>query len=125
MKKLSAIIVIAFMAIAGTSFGQTAEVLFFKANLSCCQARACNELEGNIKTIVEKHFANNEVAFRTVKLANEDNKSLVEKFNAKSQTVVIVKDDKSLDITDLIASYQGAKDKEAAEQKIVSQIESL
>ncbi|MDA3867909.1 MAG: hypothetical protein PF489_14350 [Salinivirgaceae bacterium] len=125
MKKLNVIIVIAFMAIASTSFAQNTEVLFFKAKLSCCQAKACNELEGNIKTIVEKHFANNEVAFRTINLADADNKTLAEKFNAKSQTVVIVKSDKSLDITDQIASYQGAKDKDAIEQKIVNKIKSF
>ncbi|MCF8332093.1 MAG: hypothetical protein K9H84_06545 [Bacteroidales bacterium] len=125
MKNVSVIILIAFMAIASTGFGQKAKVFYFKANLSCCQARACDQLEGNIKTIVEKHFTSDEVVFHEVKLANKNNKSLVKKYDAKSQTVVVVNSDKSMDISDLVANYQSTRSKEEAEQNIIDKIKSM
>lgn len=125
MKKLSLIIFVAFMAMAGTTYGQKVEVLYFKANLSCCQARSCNQLEGEIKSLIEKQFGSDEVSFKTVKLSDKESKSLVSKYKAKSQTVVIVRNDKTLDISDLVASYSKASDKKKAGQKILDKIKSL
>lgn len=125
MKKLNVIMLIAFMAIASTGFGQKAKVIYFKANLSCCQARACDQLESSIKSIVEKHFTSDEVGFHEVKLANKNNKSLVKKYNAKSQTVAVVNNDETLDISDLVATYQRSRSKKEAEQKIVDKIKSM
>lgn len=129
MKKLSVIIFIAFMAIASTSFGQKAEVLFFKAELSCCKARACEQLEKDIKSLVEESFSDNELAFRSVKIADKANKALVNKHDAKSQTVVVVANkkgkEKSIDISDLVAGYQRSKDKEAAKKEIVDKINTI
>lgn len=130
MKKVSVIIVIAFMALSGTSFGQKAEVLYFKANLRCCKARACDKLESNIKSIVNKNFSNDEVAFQRVKIADEENKTLVNKYDANSQTVVIVVDrmilnDKSYDISDMVARYKRSKNKKAVEKEIVDKIKSV
>ena len=58
MKKLVLFLLVASMAISGTLFGQSnkrnVEVLYFKANLACCKATACNVLEGNIRSIIER-----------------------------------------------------------------------
>ncbi len=130
MKKISVIIFIAFMAFAGTSFGQKAELLYFKANLSCCRGRACDQLENNLKSIIENNFSNDEITFRRVKIANKQNKALVSKYDAKSQTVIIVVDrmigkDKTLDISDMVARYQRSRDKKAVEKEIVDKIKSV
>ena len=130
MKKMSVIIFVAFMAIAGTSFGQKAEMLYFKANLACCKARACNQLESNLKSIVENNFSNDEAAFRRVKIANTQNKALVNKYDAKSQTVIIVVDrmigkDKTFDISDMVARYNRSRDKKTDENEIVDKINSV
>ncbi|MDA3818926.1 MAG: hypothetical protein PF590_00415 [Candidatus Delongbacteria bacterium] len=131
MKKLNVIILIAFMAIACTGFAQqnTGEVLFFKAELSCCKARACEQLEKDIKSMVEESFSDNELAFRSVKIADKENKALVNKYNAKSQTVVVVADkkgkEKSIDISDLVARYQKTQNKEAVKKEIVDKIKTI
>lgn len=125
MKNVSVIILIAFMAIASKGFGQKANVFYFKADLSCCQARACDQLQSDVKSIVEKHFSSEEVVFQKIKLDSKSNKSLVKKYDAKSQTVVVVNNDKSMDISDLVATYQRSRSKKEAEQKIVDKIKSM
>ncbi len=121
------IIFIAFMAFAGNSFGQKAELLYFKANLPCCRAKSCNQLENNLKSIVENNFSNDEVTFQRVKLADENNKELVNEYNARSQTVIIEanKKSKSLDISDMVARYQKSRDKKAVEKEIVDKIKTV
>jgi hypothetical protein len=82
------------------------EVLYFKANLACCKARACNALEDNIVKIIEKNYPKRNVVLKEIKLSDTLNTALIEKYKAKSQTIVIVKKSKkaesSNDISDLV-----------------------
>ena len=131
MKTLNVIMLIAFMAFASTGIAQqnNAEVLFFKAELSCCKARACEQLEKDIKSIVEENFSDNELVFRSVKLADNENKALVDKYNAKNQSVVVVTDksgeEKFIDISDLVARYQKNQNKESVKNEIVKKIKTI
>jgi len=131
MKTLNVIMLIAFMAFASTGIAQqnNAEVLFFKAELSCCKARACEQLEKDIKSIVEENFSDNELTFRSVKIADKENKALVGKYDAKSQSVVVVTDksgeEKFIDISDLVARYQKNQNKESVKNEIVKKIKTI
>ena len=132
MKKQLLILVIAVMA--GVSvFAQTnkksIEVLYFKANLACCKAKACNMLESEIQTIIEKTYTDGSVLFKEVKLADDSNKVLVEKYKAQSQTVVLVKKRKgkeiSADVSDIVKQYLTDKNKEKFEADLVQRINSF
>lgn len=132
MKKQLLILVIAVMA--GVSvFAQTnkkcIEVLYFKANLACCKAKACNMLESEIQAIIEKTYTDGSVLFKEVKLADDSNMVLVEKYKAQSQTVVLVKKRKgkeiSADISDLVKQYLTDKDKEKFEVALIEKINAF
>lgn len=120
MRKTILISLVAILAITGTLFAQSnkksADVLYFKANLCPCKAKSCNALEGNVKSIIEKTYPKGNVNFKVVKLADEANKELVDKYKAQSQTVVIVskkkKKEVSVDVSDLVSTY--AKDNDQA-----------
>lgn len=111
---------------SNAALAQKAEVLYFKAELSCCQAKSCNALEGVIKEIVEKNFKSETVNFKEVKLSDESNKDLVEKHNAKSQTVVIVakkkKKETVVDVTDIIRTYSRNQNKDELEKQLLAKI---
>jgi hypothetical protein len=102
------------------------EILYFKAQLPCCQATACNNLESVIKAIVEKNFPNGDVVFKQVALADTDNKELIEKYSAKSQTVVIVntkkKNKTSTDVSAIVRAYARSNDKDTFEKELVEKI---
>ena len=134
MKKIILISLVAMLAISGTLFAQSnkksADVLYFKANLCPCKAKSCNALEGNIKSVIEKDFPKGNVNFKVVKLADEANKELVDKYNALSQTVVIVskkkKKEVSVDVSDLVNTYAKDNDQAKFETAFTSKInESL
>lgn len=130
MKKLNVMIFVALMAFAATSHGQKAEMLYFKANLPCCKAKSCNLLENNLKSIVENNFSNDDVTFRRVTIANAKNKELVNKYNAKSQSVIIVVNkmigkDKSFNLSDMVTRYQRSRNKKEVEKEIVDKINSV
>ena len=120
MKKIILISLVTMLAISGTIFAQSnkksVEVIYFKADLACCKARACNALEGNVKSVIGKAYPQGNVNFKVVKLADEANKELVDKYKAQSQTVVIVSKKKkkgvSVDVSDLVNTY--AKDNDQA-----------
>jgi hypothetical protein len=107
-------------------FAQKAEVIYFKAELSCCQAKSCNALEGVVKEIVEKNFKSETVNFKEVKLADESNKELIEKHNAKSQTVVIVakkkKKETVIDVSDIIRTYSRNQNRDDLEKQLLAKI---
>lgn len=107
-------------------FAQKAEVLYFKANLACCQASSCNTLESDVKAAVEKSFTNGDVSFKVLKLADEANKELVEKYHAKSQTVVVVatkrKKETSVDISDIVRDYSRNRNKDLLEQNLIAKV---
>ena len=120
MKKIILISLVVMLAVSGTLFAQSnkksVEVIYFKANLACCKATACNALEGNVKSVIGKFYPQGNVNFTVVKLADEANKELVDKYKAQSQTVVIVSNKKkkevSVDVSDLVSTY--AKDNDQA-----------
>lgn len=105
------------------------EVLYFKANLTCCQARSCNALESDVQAIIEKNFPNGNVIFREVKLADDSSKVLVEKFKAQSQTIVLVKMKKkkevSEDISEIAKKYLKDQNKEALEAALIERINAF
>jgi hypothetical protein len=125
MKK-TGLFLVASMLIGLATFAQKTEVLYFKADLACCQARACNALEGDVKAVVEKNFNGETVVFKEIKLADPNNKELIEKYNAKSQTVVIVthkkKKETFVDVTDIVRNYSRFKNKEELEKNFVAKI---
>jgi adenylate kinase family enzyme len=128
MKKLSIIIlslVVSIGAMAQNS-SKKMEVLYFKANLSCCQARTCQNLENVTKEIITNNFPANEVVFKTVALTDEANKKLVDTYNAKSQTLIILnkKKKKFVNLSASLAKYARDNDKVSYED-LLSNIKAL
>ena len=134
MKKSILLIMVALLAIsAGATFAQSnkksTEVLYFKANLCKCKAGACNALQADVDSVIIKYFQNENIEFKVIKLADEANKDLVAKYNAKSQTVVIVstkrKKENVIDVTDIVANYSKSKDKEKFEAEMKDKINEI
>jgi len=130
MKKL--FLIQLFLIIANVAiFAQTkVEVLYFKAELTCCKAGACNALESDIQTMVTENYKKGNVVFKEVKIADEANKELVTKYNAKSQTVVLVKYKKSkvaktTDISTEVKQYVFDKDKTAFQTVFTTKVNEL
>ncbi len=119
-------LLLAVGAMAQTS-SKKIEVLYFKANLSCCQARACNNLETVTKDIIANNFSADDVAFKTIALADEANKNLVDTYNAKSQTVIVInnKKKKHINVSAALAKYARDNDKAAYEKELIAKIKGL
>lgn len=102
------------------------EVLYFKAQLSCCKAASCNKIENEIKDIIKKNFEGKAVGFKQVLLSDQANKALIEKYNAKSQTVILVSKKKKketfADLSDIVQKYSNSKDKATFEKEIINRI---
>jgi len=126
MKKVIIILALSIATISVYAQKNKVEVLYFKAQLACCKAAACNNLEAEIKGIIEKNFAKKNVTFKQVSLADQANKALVEKYDAKSQTVVLVttkkKKETSVDVSDIVRKYTKTGDKEAFEKELTGKI---
>lgn len=107
--------------------GQKAEVLYFKANLGCCAARACENLETSVKAVVEENFDESEVVFRTIMLTHEDNADIVKKYNAGSQTVVIVNTEngENQNVTDLIRNFRRTRNNDDFQAGMISAINKI
>ena len=107
----------------------TVEVLYFKAQLPCCQARACNALEGDIKKTIETNFQNKNVSFREIKLNDPSNSELIKQYNAKSQTVVLLKTKrgktKSIDVSGIVSGYTRNNDYETFQKNLTEEINKL
>lgn len=105
------------------------EVLYFKANLACCKAKACNAIETDIQAIILKNFPDNSVSFKEIKLADTLNNALIKKYSAVSQSVIIVKKKKkkefSTDISYAVKSYIQSQNKEALEAELLSKIAEI
>jgi hypothetical protein len=118
MKTIHLTLAILFLGIA--LHAQKAEVLYFKANLPCCQARACNTLETDIKNVISTQYNDKDVVFKTIRIADEENAELVKKYNAKSQTVVIINNSKKknniTDASNIVRSYARSNDKDLFEK---------
>ena len=134
MKKTILLFMVTLLTIlAGVTFGQSSkkstEVLYFKANLCACKAGACNALQADVDSVLIKYFQDENIEFKVIKLADEANKDLVAKYNAKSQTVVIVskkkKKEDSIDVSDIVANYSRTKDKAKFEDEMKTKINEI
>ena len=125
MKKTFAILFMTLLLGLSAS-AQKAEVIYFKADLPCCHARACDGIESDIKAAIESNFKNGEVTFSTVKLSDEANNALVKKHNARSQTVVIVaknrRNETVVDVSDLVRNYSRNRDKAMLENELLAKV---
>ncbi len=123
MKKTVILFLLSIISLG--AFAQT-EILYFKAQLPCCQATACNNLEGVVKAIVEKNYPDGDVVFKQISLTDTENKELIDKYSAKSQTVVIVntkkKKETSTDVSAVVRAYARSNDKDAFEKELVEKI---
>ncbi len=128
MKKL-ALVLFALSMMAGQAVAQKVEVMYFKANLACCHARACNHLENQVKAIVEENFQNGEVVFRAVRISDPSNAELVEKYSARSQTVVVVsanrRKEKVTDATQMVQDFRRTRNKDAFEENFIGAIKAM
>ena len=128
MKKLLPIFSI-LLLMSSMALAQKAEIFYFKADLGCCRERACNALENDVKSIIESHFSERDVQFVTVKISDEANKELVEKHNAKSQTVVITakkrRSEKTVDVSDIVRAYSRNQDKAELEKELIAKINDI
>jgi hypothetical protein len=91
---------------------QKAEVLYFKANLACCHARACaTGCSVMCKSILEANFDCKRDRIYKTGAAGEIRLivQLIEKHNARSQTVVLVvqkrRGETVVDLSDLVRQY--------------------
>lgn len=128
MKRLM-IILSVILATSAIANAQKAEFLYFKADLACCKAKSCNALEGDLKALIEKNYPKGEVVFKTVKISDEANKDLVAKYNATSQTCILVvkkkKGDLFYDMSDLVKKFLVAQpdDKVIAGNNLILEIQ--
>ena len=94
-----------------------------------CKAGACNALQADVDSVLIKYFQDENIQFKVIKLADEANKDLVAKYNAKSQTVVIVskkkKKENSIDVSDIVANYSRTKDKAKFEDEMKTKINEI
>jgi hypothetical protein len=132
MKKnivLFAFIMVSVITLSAQSKKGKMEILYFKANLCACKAKSCSVLENDIKAFVEKNYSDGSVVFLEVKLADDANKALVEKYKAKSQTVIVIKKMKnnevSSDISDIVKTYAKDQNKDSFERQFRSKIDEI
>ncbi len=126
MKKIIILLVMSIATIGLFAQKNKVEVLYFKAQLSCCKAASCNKIENEIKDIIKKNFEGKAVGFKQVLLSDQANKALIEKYNAKSQTVILVSKKKKketfADLSDIVQKYSNSKDKATFEKEIINRI---
>lgn len=132
MKKsivLFAIIMLSGMLLSAQSAKNKIEVLYFKANLACCKAKACNVVEADIQKIISDNYPDSSVVLTEVKLADTTNNALIAKYNAQSQTVVIVRKKKdkefSIDVSDIVKVYIQNQNKETLKQELVAKVDEI
>jgi hypothetical protein len=133
MKNKILTIVVAVLAMSTVTLGQSnkksVEVLYFKANLACCKAKACDALQKDVENAVKNYSTKENIDFKVVKLADEANKDLVAKYTAKSQTVVIVKKkgkkETSTDVSDIVQEYAKTKNKDKFENDMNAKMNEI
>lgn len=114
-----------------TTFAQkkSVQVLYFKANLGCCMAKSCNALEADVQKVITANFPKGNVTFTEVKLVEPVNADLVKKYQAKSQTVVLVKGkagkETSLDVSNITREYIRNQDYAAFEKALTAKIKEF
>jgi len=132
MKK-SVILLMIFSLVAITVYSQKTkpkvELLYFKANLACCKAKACNALEADIIRVVQKCYPDGAIVCKQIKLDDQANKPLIDKYSAKSQTVIIVykgkKEEKYYDISGIVQQYNTSKNEAEFEKQLKAKVEQL
>lgn len=130
MKKIVFLFMVAFLALTVNVFGQSSkksvEVLYFKANLACCKARACDALQADVDSVLIKYFPKENIKFNVVRLADTLNNDLIAKYNAKSQTVVVVKKkgkkEAATDVSAIVQDYALKRDKDLFENTLKDKI---
>lgn len=126
MKKVLLFSLLSLISLGAFAQKNKTEVLYFKAQLPCCQASSCNNLEQEIKQIIEKNYPEGNVVFKQIALSDSNNKELVEKHNAKSQTVVVVntkkKKESSLNLSDVVRKHARSNNKDAFEKELTDKI---
>jgi hypothetical protein len=133
MKKILIILLLSIIAGTATTFAQQKkggiEVLYFKANLACCKARACNALEAKVKEIIEKNWTDGSVTFQQVKLSDTLNNELIKKYNAQSQTLIIVKTKKkkvtSVDASSILQEFAKTNDASVFEKNFIGKVNEV
>ena len=133
MKKTLLILFLAIIAGTATTFAQQKkggiEVLYFKANLACCKARACNTLEIQVKGIIEKNWTDGSVVFRQVKLSDTLNNELINRYHAQSQTLIIEKTTKkkviSRDATSMLQEFAKTNDAVTFETNLTGMVNEV
>lgn len=130
MRKINLMLVMSLLTMS-VAFGQknATEVLYFKAQLACCKARACTALQTDVDSVLIKYFSKEKIALRVVALADEANKALIDKYNAQSQTVILVRTIKkkefATDLTPIVQAYKQSNDKAKFEQEMKAKIEEV
>ena len=129
-KKSILLLLLALITVSVTTVAKdnkkSVEVLYFKANLACCKARACNALQADVDSVLKKYFANENIELKVIRLTDEVNKDLVAKYNAKSQTVVIVtrkgKNETATDVSVIVQEYVKDRNREKFEEEMIKHI---
>jgi hypothetical protein len=130
MKKTILMLTLAFFAITVTTVAQQkkvpAEVLYFKANLACCKAKACDALEATVRSIIEKNWADGSVTFRQIKLSDTTNNELIKRYDAQSQTLLLVVTKKkikfSTDLSAILRFFVSSNDTAKFEKDLIDNI---
>ncbi len=136
MKKLSLLLLISLLIMPSIVSAQEtkskknkAEVLYFKDKLPCCPGRACNILQSDVDSVVTKNFSDKNVDFKVIYMIAPENKVLVEKYKAKSQSVILIKTKRKkevvVDLTPIVTSYKKSKDRLKFETELKAKINSV
>ncbi len=124
MKKI-VFFILAGLLFAGQAKAQNVEVLYFRADLGCCQARACEFFSGQVKEAMEQNYNSKDVVFRVVRIASPDNADLVKAHNARSMSLVVVNsaNGKSKDMSHALAEYRRDRDMDKLEAAIAEAVD--
>lgn len=129
MKKSILFFLVAFLTISGATFGKSkenVEVLYFKAKQCACKTMTCNALEDQVKSAINKEFPDKNIIFKRVWLNEKENDVLIQKYSAKSQTVVLVKMKKEketvTDLTEIVKDFALKQNKEKFETELKEKI---
>lgn len=133
MKKNTLILLLVMVTMTAMTSAQQkngkTEVLFFKANLCACKAKACSALETTVQDIIERNYKDCTVTFREVKLSDTTNNQLISKYKAQSQTLIIVntkkKKETSVDLSAQLKEYATTKDTIKFERELTAEINEL
>lgn len=133
MKRISLFMMIVFITMSTTVFSQSknnsVEVLYFKAKQCACKTRVCDALENQMKSTIEKDFPDENIVFTRVWLNDKGNATLIEKYQAKPQTVVLVKTKRkkewSADLTEPVKNLTVKGKAETAEADLKNKIAEI